>query len=54
MEYILFGYIWTIIFQMSRDEMVLRFEVAFLNIEKQGLTSSVHEKRIYFANNRMK
>ena len=50
MEYILFGYIWTILFHMSRNEMVLQFEVA-LNIEKQSLTKSLHENRNDFPNN---
>ena len=35
---------------MPRNEMVVRFEVA-LNIEKQVLTTSVHEKRNEFSNN---
>ena len=47
MEYILFGYVWTILFHISRNKMVLPFEVA-LNIEKQDLTTSLHEKRTYF------
>ena len=53
MEYILLGYICTILFHMSRSEMFLKFEVA-LNIEKQGLTTSLHEKRNYFPNNLIK
>ena len=35
LEYIIFGYILNILFHMSRNETVLRFEV-LLNIEKQG------------------
>ena len=50
MEYILFGYTWTILFHMSRNEMVSRFEIA-LSIEKQGLTPSLRGKRNYFPNN---
>ena len=34
---------------MSRNDMVLRFEVA-LNIEKQGFIASLHEKGNYFPN----
>ena len=49
-EYDLSGHIWTILLHMSRNKMALWFEVA-LNIEKQGLTTSLHEKRNYFPNN---
>ena len=31
--------------------MVLQFEEGALNLEKQGLITSVHEKRNYFPNN---
>ena len=50
MEYILVDYIWIILFNMLRNETVLRFEVA-LNIEKQGLTTFLQEKQNYFLNN---
>ena len=50
MEYILFGYVWIVLFHISKNEIVLQFEVP-LNIEKQGLTKSLHEKRNYFPNN---
>ena len=36
MEYILFGYIWIILFHMSRNEMVLRFEITFFVSEFPG------------------
>ena len=34
---------------MAKNEMVLQFEVA-LNIQKRGLTTSLHEKRNLFPN----
>ena len=48
MEFILFDYIWTILVHISRNNMVLQFEVA-LNIEKPGLTTSVHKKKKFLS-----
>ena len=52
MAYILFRYIWTILLYIVYQEMkcFLRFEVT-LNIQRQGLTISLHEKQSYFPNN---
>ena len=49
MEYIIFGYM-DHFFRMSRNEMALQFKVA-MNIENQGLTTSLQEKQNYFPNN---
>ena len=47
---IFYSVIWTILFHMSKNEMVLRFEVA-LDVEKRGFPTSLQEKRNYFPNN---
>ena len=49
MEYILFGFIGTILLKISRNEMIFRFEVAS-DIEKQGLRRSLHKKGKDFPN----